>query len=76
LNKETEEGARDKQNTGKKITLRSSSSFQMFDRFSAQSDELLHQDLSRKRREQEVHARNKGNISGALHTSSEELVDQ
>jgi Spy/CpxP family protein refolding chaperone len=50
-NKQTEKGTRDRQNTGKKITLRSSSSFQIFDTFSAQRDKLPHQDLSRKRRE-------------------------
>jgi Spy/CpxP family protein refolding chaperone len=48
-NKETEKGTRDRQNTGKKVTLRSSSSFQIFDTFSAQRDELTHQDLPRKR---------------------------
>jgi hypothetical protein len=50
-NKETEKGTRDKQSTGKKITLRSSSSFQIFDTFGAQSDKLIYQDLSRKTRE-------------------------
>jgi hypothetical protein len=46
--KQTEKGTQDRQNTGKKITLRSSSSFQIFDTFSAQRDELPHQDLSKK----------------------------
>jgi hypothetical protein len=50
-NKETEKSTRNRQNVGKKITLRSPSSFQIFDTFSAQRDELPHQDLSRKRRE-------------------------
>jgi hypothetical protein len=34
-------------NIGKKITLRSSSSFQKFDTFSDQRDEFLHQNLSK-----------------------------
>jgi hypothetical protein len=37
----------------RKITLRSSSSFQKFDTFCAQRDELLHQSLSKERHEQE-----------------------
>jgi hypothetical protein len=41
----------ERRNTDKKITLRSSSSLQKFDTFSAQRDELLHQDLSRGKRE-------------------------
>jgi hypothetical protein len=50
-NKETEKGTQDRQNIGKKVTLRSSGSFQIFETFSAQRDELPHQDLSRKRHE-------------------------
>jgi ribosomal protein L5 len=48
LNKEAKKGTRDKQSIGKKITLRSPSSFQILDTFSAQSDKFLHRDLSRK----------------------------
>jgi hypothetical protein len=47
-NKTTKKGSEDKQNIGKKITLGSHSSFQILDTFSAQSDKLLHQELSRK----------------------------
>jgi hypothetical protein len=47
-NKAAKKGTQDKQNIGKKITLGSQSSFQILDTFSAQSDKLLHQDLSRK----------------------------
>jgi hypothetical protein len=47
-NKTAKKGSEDKQNIGKKITLGSNSSFQILDTFSAQSDKLLHQDLSRK----------------------------
>jgi hypothetical protein len=47
-NKKEKKGSKDKQDIGKKITLGSHSSFQILDTFSAQSDKLLHQDLSRK----------------------------
>jgi hypothetical protein len=47
-NKVAKKGTQDKQSIGKKITLGSLSSFQILDTFSAQSDKLLHQDLSRK----------------------------
>jgi hypothetical protein len=47
-NKEAGKGTRDKQNLGKKITLKSPSSFQILDTFSAQSDKFLYKDLSRK----------------------------
>jgi hypothetical protein len=47
-NKAEKKDTQDKQNIGKKITFGSHNSFQILDTFSAQSDKLLHQDLSRK----------------------------
>jgi hypothetical protein len=47
-NKAEKKDTQDKQNIGKKITLGTHSNFQILDTFSAQSDKLLHQDLSRK----------------------------
>jgi hypothetical protein len=46
-NKIAKKGPEGKQSIGKRITLRSHSSFQVLDTFSAQSDKLLHQNLSR-----------------------------
>jgi hypothetical protein len=46
-NKTTKKGSEDKKSIGKRITLGSHSSFQVLDTFSAQSDKLLHQNLSR-----------------------------
>jgi hypothetical protein len=75
-NEIAKKGSEDKQNIGKKITLESHSSFQILDTFSAQSDKLLHQDLSRKicvsmRIMQET----KESIPVSTRTSPEELVD-
>jgi hypothetical protein len=75
-NKETEKGTRDKQSTGKKITLRSPSSFQIFDTFSAQSDKLLHRSVQKKNVSRKFTQGTKQKISGAIRTSSEELVDR
>jgi hypothetical protein len=47
-NKTAKKGSENKLHIGKEITLGSHSSFQILDTFSAQSDKLLHQDLSRK----------------------------
>jgi hypothetical protein len=47
LNKTAKKGSEDKQSIGKRINLRSHSSSQVLDTFSAQSDKLLHQNLSR-----------------------------
>jgi hypothetical protein len=47
-NKTAKKGSEDKQSIGKKITLGSHSSFQILNTFSAQSDKLFHQNLSRK----------------------------
>jgi hypothetical protein len=46
-NKIAKKGSEDKQSIGKRITLGSHSSFQVLDTISAQSDKLLHQNLSR-----------------------------
>jgi hypothetical protein len=47
-NKTAKKGSEDKQSIGKMITLGSHNSFQILDTLNAQSDKLLHQDLSRK----------------------------
>jgi hypothetical protein len=47
-NKTAKKGSENKLHIGKEITLGSHSSFQILDTFSAQSDKLLHQDLSKK----------------------------
>jgi hypothetical protein len=74
--KEAKKGTRDKQKIGKKITLRSPSSFQILDTFSAQSDKFLHQYLSRKNHvSMEITQGTKVKIPGSTRTSSEELVD-
>jgi hypothetical protein len=46
-NKTAKKGSENKQSIEKRITLGSHSSFQVLDTFSAQSDKLLHQNLSR-----------------------------
>jgi hypothetical protein len=75
--KEVKKGTQEKQSIGKKITLRSPSSFQILDTFSAQSDKLLHQDLSRKRYvSMKITQETKAKIPVSTRTSSEELVDR
>jgi hypothetical protein len=75
-NKIAKKGSEDKQNIGKKITLRSHSSFQILDTFSAQSDKLLHQDLSRKIYVSiKITQETKENIPVSTRTSPKEIVD-
>jgi hypothetical protein len=75
-NKEARKGTRDKKNIGKKITLRSPSSLQILDAFSAQGDKFLHQDLFRNKHvSMKITQGTKEKIPGSTHTSSEELVD-
>jgi hypothetical protein len=75
-NKEAEKGTRDKQNIGETITLRSPSSFQILDTFSAQSDKFLYQDLSKKKHmSMKITQGTKVKIPGPKHTSSEKHVD-
>jgi hypothetical protein len=75
-NKTAKKGSKDKQSIGKKITLESHSSFQILDIFSAQSDKLLHQNLSRKIHvSMKITQETKENIPVSTRTSSEELVD-
>jgi hypothetical protein len=75
-NTTTKKGSEDKQSIGKKITLGSHSSFQILNTFSAQSDKLLHQDLSRKIYvSMKITQETKENILVSTRTSPEELVD-
>jgi hypothetical protein len=75
-NKIANKGSEDKQSIRKKITLGSHSSFQILDTFSAQSDKLLHQDLSRKIYvSMKITQETKGNVPVSTRTSPEELVD-
>jgi hypothetical protein len=75
-NKTAKKGSEDKQNIGKKITLGSHSSFQILDTFSAQSDKLLHQDLSRKIYvSMKITQETKESIPVSTRTSSKELMD-
>jgi hypothetical protein len=75
-NKIGKKGSEDTQNIGKKITLGSHSSFQILDTFSAQSDKLLHQYLSRKICvSMKIMQETKESIPVSIRTSPEELVD-
>jgi hypothetical protein len=75
-NKIAKKGPEDKQHIGKKITLGSHSSFQILNTFSAQSDKLLHQDLSRKIYvSMKITQETKESIPASTRTSPEELVD-
>jgi hypothetical protein len=75
-NKTAKKGSEDKQKIGKTITLGSHSSFQILDTFSAQSDKLLHQDLSRKIYvSMKITQETKESIPVSTRTSHEELVD-
>jgi hypothetical protein len=75
-NKTAKKGSGDKHNIGKKITVESHSSFQILDTFSAQSDKLLHQDLSRKIcMSMKITQETKESIPVSTRTSPEELVD-
>jgi hypothetical protein len=77
LSKEAKKGTQDKQGIGKKITLGGPSSFQILDTFSAQSDKLLHQVLSRKKYvSMKITQEIKTNIPVSTRTSSAELVDR
>jgi ribosomal protein L5 len=71
-----ERHSRQNKKIGEKITLRSPSSSQILDTFSAESENFLHQDLSRKKHViMKITQGTKAKIPGLTHTSSEELVD-